>query len=156
MSSGAVLADVAFNAQARVLGPMLVEPSVVGEVLLAVSDSEFTEGRYRLIYQAIRKLYNDGKPVDGLTVNDALGGNYNELLAEIINQTVTATNVMEYVAILKRSALQMHLAELGGKLAEAGDLDASLALVDAINALNCGKSGVRITTLQQAYGGIAQ
>ena len=100
MSSGAVLADVAFNAQARVLGPMLVEPSVVGEVLLAVSDSEFTEGRYRLIYQAIRKLYNDGKPVDGLTVNDALGGNYNELLAEIINQTVTATNVMEYVAIL--------------------------------------------------------
>ena len=85
MSSGAVLADVAFNAQARVLGPMLVEPSVVGEVLLAVSDSEFTEGRYRLIYQAIRKLYNDGKPVDGLTVNDALGGNYNELLAEIIN-----------------------------------------------------------------------
>ena len=151
MSSGAVLADVAFNAQARVLGPMLVEPSVVGEVLLAVSDSEFTEGRYRLIYQAIRKLYNDGKPVDGLTVNDALGGNYNELLAEIINQTVTATNVMEYVAILKRSALQMHLAELGGKLAEAGDLDASLALVDAINALNCGKSGVRITTLQQAY-----
>lgn len=151
MSSGAVLADVAFNAQARVLGPMLVEPSVVGEVLLAVSDSEFTEGRYRLIYQAIRKLYNEGKPVDGLTVNDALGGNYNELLAEIINQTVTATNVMEYVAILKRSALQMHLAELGGKLAEAGDLDASLALVDAINALNCGKTGVRITTLQQAY-----
>ena len=54
MSSGAVLADVAFNAQARVLGPMLAEPSVVGEVLLAVSDSEFTEGRDRLIYQAIR------------------------------------------------------------------------------------------------------
>lgn len=115
MSSGAVLADVAFNAQARVLGPMLVEPSVVGEVLLAVSDSEFTEGRYRLIYQAIRKLYNDGKPVDGLTVNDALGGNYNELLAEIINQSCDRHKRDGVRGHPQAVRLQMHLAELGGK-----------------------------------------
>jgi len=122
LSSAAVFADFAFDAQACVLGPMLVYPEVVGEVLLRVRDEDFLEGRYRLIFQAIRKLYNEKKPVDGLTVNDALGGNYNEILAGLINETVTSANVMEYVAILKRTALRMRLRDLGGQLAEAVDL----------------------------------
>lgn len=151
MSKGALLADMAFNAQARVLGPMLVDPEVIGEVLLAVNDRDFTQGTYQTIYKAIRRLYNAGKPVDGFTVNDALGGNYKEILGGIIDETVTSSNVMEYVSILKRSALQMHLAELGSKLADAEDLDTQLGLLDAANSLNCGKADVRITTMAQAY-----
>jgi len=151
LSKGAVLADLAFDAQAQVLGPMLIDPEVIGEVLLAVSDQEFTNPRYRMIFQAIRRLYGEGRTVDGLTVNDALGGNWNEVLANILNATVTSANVMEYVQILKRSALQMRLAELGAQLSEADDLDEQLSLVDSINALNCGKPGVRITTMRQAY-----
>ena len=152
MSTGALLTEMAFNAQANVLGPLLVDSDVVGDVLLKVADEEFTDGTYRLIYQAIRHLYNQGKTINGLTVNDAMGGNCSEILAALINQTVTSTNVMEYVAILKRSALQMKLTELGGRLAEAEDLDGALTVVDAINEANCGKPGVRITTMAQAYG----
>lgn len=152
MSRGALLTDVAFNAQANVLGPMLVDSTVVGDVLLKVKDEEFTDGRYRMIFQAIRRLYNQGKTISGFTVNDALGGNWKDVLAQIIEMTVTSANVMEYVDILKRTALQMRLAALGGQLADAEDLDAQLALVDAINAENCGKPGVRITTMAEAYG----
>lgn len=152
MSKGTLLTDAAFNAQVNVLGPMLVDPAVVGDVLLKVKDEEFADGRYRMIFQAIRRLYNQGKPIDGLTVNDALGGHYNQILADLINVTATSANVMEHVDILKRSALRMRLAALGSQLAEAEDLDAQLALVDAINAESCGKPGVRITTMAEAYG----
>ena len=151
MSKGALLADMAFDAQAQVLGPMLAFPEVAGEVLLSVRDEDFTNGRYRLILQAIRRLYNQGKPVDGCTVNDALGGNYNDILAALLEQTVTSANVMEYVSIVKQTALRMRLADLGTKLTEADTLEDQLSLVDAIMAANCSKPGVRVTSMRQAY-----
>lgn len=151
MSRGAMLAQVAIEAQYSVLGAMLIDPDCVGEVLLRVKDQEFIEPSYRLVYQAIRKLYNAGRPTDPLSVNDALGGDSRQLLADCITLTPTAANVMEWVEILKRRALQYRLAELGDKLAEAEDLDAALGFVDEINAASCQKEGVKITSLSKAY-----
>lgn len=152
MSRGAMLAQVAIEAQYSVLGAMLIDPDCVGEVLFRVKDQEFIEPSYRLVYQAIRRLYNSGRPTDPLSVNDALGGDSKQLLADCITMTPTAANVMEWVEILKRRALQYRLAELGDKLAEAEDLDEALSCVDEINAASCQKEGVKITSLSKAYG----
>lgn len=151
MSRGVMLAQVALEAQYSVLGAMLIDPDCVGEVLLRLKDQDFLEPTYRLAYQAIRKLYNAGKPTDALSVNDALGGESRQLLADCITLTPTAANVMEWVEILKRRALQYRLAELGDKLSEAVDLDEALGYVDEINAANCQKEGVKITGMKQAY-----
>ena len=151
MSRGVMLAQVAIEAQYSVLGAMLIDPECVGEVLLRVKDQEFIEPSYRLVYQAIRKLYNAGRPTDPLSVNDALGGDSKQLLADCMDLTCTAANVMEWVEILKRRALQYRLAELGDKLAEAVDLDEALGYVDEINAASCQKEGVKITSLSKAY-----
>lgn len=151
MSRGVMLAKVAIEAQYSVLGAMLIDPDCVGEVLLRLKDQDFIEPAYRLVFQAFRKLYNAGRPTDPLSVNDALGGDSKQLLADCMDLTCTAANVMEWVEILKRRSLQFQLAELGDQLAEAEDLDEALGLVDEINAAGCRKEGVRITNLSKAY-----
>lgn len=145
------LTEVARESQIAVLGSMLVDPDCVGEVLLRLRDEDFLEAPYRLAFQAIRRLFNEGRPTDPLSVNDALGGEYRQMLADCIDLTPTAANVAEWVDILRRRAAQFRLAELGERLAEAEDLDAAQALVDEINGACVQKTGVKITTMEAAY-----
>lgn len=148
-----LVTDLAMEAQINVLGSMLIDPDVVGPMLHRLTAEDFIEGRYRNIFQAIKKLQGQGKAPDPLVVNDALGGNYREILAGLMECTPTSANAEEYAGILHRAALRYHLAELGENLAEAAasGLDEAQAVVDKINALTCKKPGVRITDLHQCY-----
>lgn len=146
-----LLTEQALNAQVAVLGSMLIDQDAVGPMLHQLTAGDFTEGRYRMIFQAIKKLQGQGKVPDPLMVNDTLGGNYRDILAQIIEVTPTSANAEEFAAICRRTAIQIHLAELGEQLADAADLDKAQAAVDRINALTCEKPGVRITDLRQCY-----
>ena len=149
----ALTAHLALESQIGVLGSMMIDPEVVGPLLQQLTADDFIEGGYRNIFLAIKRLRAKGKDTDPITVNDALGGNYRKILAELIEATPTSANAMEYADILRRRAMQYHLEELGTKLAEAAvsGLDDAQAVVDKINALTCKKSGVRITNLRQCY-----
>ena len=141
------------EAQVNVLGAMLIDPEVVGPLLQQLSAEDFIEGQYRNIFLAIKRLRGQGKDPAPLLVNDALGGDYRKILAEIIELTPTSANAMEYAAVLRRTALQYHLAELGEQLtaAAASGLDEARAVADKITALACEKPGVRVTDLRQCY-----
>lgn len=148
-----LVTDLAMEAQINVLGSMLIDPEVVGPLLHRLTADDFIEGRYRNIFQAIKKLQGQGKDPDPLIVNDALGGNYREILAGLMECTPTSANAESYADILHRAAMQHHLSELGEKLTEAAasGLEEAQAVVDQINALACKKPGVRITDLRQGY-----
>lgn len=149
----ALVTELAMEAQANVLGSMLIDSEVVGPLLHQLTAEDFIESRYRNIFQAIKRLQGQGKDTDPLLVNDALGGNYREILAGLMEVTPTSANAEEYAAILRRAALQYHLAELGEQLtaAAASGLDEARAVADQITALACEKSGVRVTDLRQCY-----
>ena len=149
----ALTAELALESQIAVLGSMLIDPEVIGPLLQQLTADDFIEGSYRNIFLAIKRLRAQGKDTDPITVNDALGGNYRKILADLITVTPTSANAMEYADILRRRALQYHLESLGGKLADAAasGLDDAQAVVDKINALTCKKPGVRITSLRQCY-----
>lgn len=148
-----LVTDLSLEAQRNVLGAMLIDPETIGPMLHRLTAEDFIEGRYRMIFQAIKRLQGQGKTPDPLTVNDALGGHYHEILAGILETTVTTANASEYAAICRRTALQYHLGELGEQLAEAADssLEDAQAVADKISALACQKPGVRITDLRQCY-----
>ena len=147
-----LLTEQALDAQVAVLGSMLIDPEAVGPMLHRLTAGDFTEGRYRHIFQAVKRLHGQGKTPDALTVNDALGGNYRDILAQIMEVTPTSANAEEYAAICRRTARQYRWAELGERLADAaGDLEAQEAIVDQITALRCERPGVRITDLRQCY-----
>ena len=151
MSKGALLAESAIEAQKSVIGALLIDPDLVGGVLASLTDKDFIDPTYREAFQAFRRLYTQGRPIEPLTVNDALGGNWNKVLAECMDWVATTANIDEYVEILRRRALQYRLAQLGDRLADAEELEEALAVVDEINGERCGKPGTRITTMEQAY-----
>lgn len=149
----ALTSERALESQIAVLGSMMIDPEVIGPLLQQITPEDFIEPKYRSIFQAIKRLRAQGKDTDPITVNDALGGNYRKILAELMEVTPTSANAVEYADILHRRAMQHHLEELGTKLAEAAasGLDEAQAVVDKISALSCKKPGVRITDLRQCY-----
>lgn len=95
-------------AQQAVLGAMLIQPSLVGEVLAQVQDRDFVNPRHRMTYQAIRSLFGEGKESDPVAVLHQLGHveqqPWREYIIDLMDKTPTAANIWEYVPILKEQA----------------------------------------------------
>lgn len=139
------------NAQGAVLGSMLIDETVIAPTLALVSESDFVEPRYRLIYQAIKRIFSASGKVDAVTVNGALGNTYGDLLYKIMEVTPTSANWEAYVDQLKSQALLYHLQEIGNQLAVAVDPDSGRALVDKANKLLVGRTGIKRMTMREGF-----
>lgn len=146
-----LFAEQAIREERAVLGAMLVDPETVGPVLHQLTAEDFIEPSLQAVFLAIKRLRSEGRPVEAIPVNDVLGGTANQLLADLIRDTVTTTSVGEYSRLCRKHALQYRIAELGAQLADAPDGEEQAALIAQINALQCRKPGVRITDLAQCY-----
>ena len=62
------------EAEASVLGAMMVSEGAIAPVILDVrlSDEDFYRERHRIVFRAITGLYEQGEPVDALTVSEYL------------------------------------------------------------------------------------
>lgn len=139
------------NAQGAVLGSMLIDETVIAPTLALVSDSDFVEPRYRLIYQAIKRVFSASGKVDAVTVNGALGNTYGDLLYQIMEITPTSANWEAYAEQLKSQALLYHLQEIGNQLAVAVDPDSGRDLVDKANKLLVGRTGIKRMTMREGF-----
>lgn len=92
------------QAQVSVIGSMLLDERCVGTVLQRTDEEHFPDSVCRHLYQAVRTLWNDRRPVDPVSVLAESGGVYEQAIAEAMQQTPTAANVQRYVDILQESA----------------------------------------------------
>src|SRR5215213_11088941 len=62
------------EAESSVLGAMMVSDGAIAPVILDVRlhDEDFYRERHRIVYRAIIGLYEQGEPVDALTVSEFL------------------------------------------------------------------------------------
>ena len=60
------------EAEASVLGAMMVSEGAIAPVVLDVRlhDEDFYRERHRIVFRAITGLYEQGEPVDALTVSE--------------------------------------------------------------------------------------
>lgn len=143
-SNPAQLSDRLLTSQVGVLGSMLIDPDAAGLVLSSLSADDFIAAEYRVIFEAARKVYSDGQPVDALTVNSCLGGGHDRTLIELMDLTPTSTNVQAYIDILRDEAKMYRLRDIGVSVSLSRDLDEIREHVDAINAELCSRPGVTI------------
>lgn len=116
-----------------VLGALLIDPDAmlrVREVDLQASD--FYVPAHGMIYAAMLELADRFRPVDTLTVGDALrakshNGRSNldiiggpAALTELVGETVTAIYAGDHAAIIKRLARQRAIITMSGELAALG------------------------------------
>lgn len=93
------------NAQVSVLGSMLIDEACVPVLMRQLTAADFPDALYRHVFEAIRGVWLDQKPVDPVTVLDRMGQEYDGLLRELILNTPTAANCETYARILQETRL---------------------------------------------------
>lgn len=127
---------VYLDAQTSVLGALLIDPRICGELFAETEASDFRSAAHRRVYEAARALFFEGRTVDAVTVLNQLGGGAEtrQFLGELIEVTPTAANWREHAALLRREARLARLQEVGRSIQAAPTLEEALGLVQRAQA----------------------
>ena len=142
--------DALISAQTSVLGSMIIDSRCVPVVMETIKEDYFTVGQYRTIFNAIRALAGEGRPIDAVTVLDRAGKAYADLIGQIITVTTTAANVREYCRILRSEARLQLLKDAAGAMLDAEDEDEIRTALDQVNRIMVDKPGIRAMNMAQA------
>ena len=125
------------EAEQSILGSMLIDPACIPDVVNKVKSTEFYIDANREIFETMFSMFSLGKRIDPVTVLDEMKqqGVWKETspryLAELMEVTPTAANVLEYCAIVREQALLRSLGASAGEISElvyGGTADAQQAL----------------------------
>lgn len=93
------------EAQRSVIGSLLIDPEhCAGEIFQRARPEQFRDGALLHVFEAARGLWLERRPIDAVTVLDAAGDSYRQLLADCMNATPTVVNLSAYLDILRSSA----------------------------------------------------
>lgn len=129
-----------------VIGAMLIDSACVGPTLAETSEENFVLTELRLIYQTIKQQFQEGKPVDGVTIAERValaGENLRDFIAQVIEITPTSANVSEYIALLRESSALYRLRQIGEKIQAAETLEDAGRLLDQAREIQVKRPGVR-------------
>ena len=96
-----------FEAEASVIGSVLIDNGILPKVLEVVSNDDFYDIKNRKLFEIFETLFSNSVPVDAVTVHDELQkeGIFEEIgkeyLLDLINAVPTTKNVMHYANIVK-------------------------------------------------------
>ena len=121
------------------LGAILQDAEAITRVLDFLNPEDFYRENHAQIYRACTRLFQDGEPIDNVTVTDALdkagvlervGGRAGLLL---LQETVpTAANIEYYGRIVKERSYKRRLIHAGGTVAQLG-YDPAVEAEDALS-----------------------
>ena len=138
------------SSQAAVLGCLLIDPSLCGEIFSRVPPEDFVTPEYRHVYEAARRLFFAGQAVDAVTVcHEAGGEGYRSLLMQIMDVTPTAAGWREYVQVLREDVRLYRLRLAGDKLAACASVDEGLAILADAQQLGNEQGAARIVPIRQ-------
>lgn len=129
------------EAEASVLGAMLLDPEVIHPVVQVLQPEDFYRESHRRIFAAITELHEGGGGVDALLLREelrrrgdleAVGGP--EALIRLLDQVPTAAHAEGYARVVRGHALRRRLIAYGDRLQRSGfeaiDLDEAGLLVE--------------------------
>lgn len=136
------------DAAAAVIGSILLEPDLAGEVLRRISEADMP-GEYRALFAGIRQLFTACSPIDAVTLAATCGKAYEPKILEVMQLTPTAANWREYAQIVHDQALlqRMQAAALG--ISAALTLDEAQAEAEKLAQLLADRPQAEIVSWQQ-------
>lgn len=117
------------DAEQSVLGGVLINKDAISFASQIISASDFYDQQNAIIFTAMEQLFEEGKPIDILTLtarlkkNKAIDKVDSSYLSELINAVPTAANVEEYAQIIKECSTKRDLIDLGGEVAQMGFME---------------------------------
>lgn len=115
------------DAEASVLGSILIDNKAADIIIPTLKADDFYLSQNRLIFEVMKQLQNESKPIDTVSVCDALElkGKLDEVgsiayLSELAEGVVSAANGEYYASIIKRDSLTRKVIEAGNDIAKFG------------------------------------
>jgi len=124
----------AVDIETAVIGSILIDKEVIHQVVNILTDDCFYEERNRIMYLAIKSLYNKSNPIDLLTICDELrnlgtleeaGGFY--YVSQSTSRVASTSNVEYHARVLQDKATLRRLAFAGIEIANAAYEDTTSA-----------------------------
>jgi len=115
------------EAEVSVLGAMMISPTAITAVAGKLRDTDFYRDSHREIYRSITDLFDNGDPVDPITVTESLiargmlervGGK--AYIHTLVSTVPAAANAAHYAAIVRENSVLRSLIQVGNSIAEMG------------------------------------
>lgn len=113
------------EAEQSVIGSMLRDKEAVAAATELLSEEDFYQRQYAVLFRVMRELYNEAKPVDLVTVQEKLRGKdippeLSEIafLKEVMQSVATSVNVRSYCSIVKEKSVLRALIRANEEIAE--------------------------------------
>ena len=123
------------EAEDAVIGSILLDPSVVTDVMEILSSDDFYFPKNRIVFEAIEKLFDEGEPIDVISLTEKLReeGKLEEVggeleVARYADVVPTSAHVEYYAKVVKDKSILRKLIEAASKIVEmaegeGGDVD---------------------------------
>ncbi|MCX6808442.1 MAG: replicative DNA helicase [Candidatus Berkelbacteria bacterium] len=115
------------EAERSILGAILIDKDAIIKMADIIQADDFYDNRNGLIYNAMAMLFEKRMPIDIVTLSEVLesanqieevgGSSY---LADIVNSTPSAANIVYYSQIVREKALLRRLVSAGADITEFG------------------------------------
>jgi len=116
------------DAEESVLGAILLSKEAIGLVAENLKSEDFYDSNNSKIFDAMLALYEKGKPIDILTLTEALKKDkLNKVdasyLTDLLNAVPTAANVEHYAEMIKEDSVKRKLIKVGTEIVEMGFME---------------------------------
>ena len=115
------------EAEQAVLGAIMLDPQTGSSVFEILQPEDFYRDNHRLVFAAIRELFESGEPIDLVSVAEALRrqGRLEQMggittIADIARSVPSAANVDFYAALVAEKSLLRQLIRIATHIAEKG------------------------------------
>lgn len=133
------------DVEQSILGAILIDPDALIKVSDTLRSDDFYREDHRIIYEHMLKLFEKRKPIDLLTLTDALesakqlsligGATYLATLTGMVNSSV---HIVHHAEIVKNKAMLRKLISAGSKIVDLGyreEAESEVVLDEAESAL---------------------
>ncbi len=124
---GSKLPPQNIEAEAAVLGAILVNKDAMDKIADIVTDADFYRPDHQAIFRAINRLYEKRSPIDLVTLTNELESlqQFDEIggaayLAQLVNAVPTAIHVAHYAEIVRQKAVLRRILQAGSRISELG------------------------------------
>ena len=145
-----MVAKATLDAEYSVMGCLLVDPSIAGELISLTRPEDFTVPELRAVYNAAVKLFSAGRPVDAVTIRGVCGAEYNDLLMQCMEITPTAFGWRTYISAMQEQTRVTRLRELAAQMADVRTSAEGRDLLGKANVILSEKNATKVVTMEQA------
>lgn len=138
------------SGETAVLGSILIDPEICGEVFSKVHENDFITSEYKHIFLSAKKLYLQNKHIDAVTICHEAGGDaYRDLLMQLMQVTPTSAGWYEYAEVLKQESRLYKLQQIGAKMLTCSSLDEASKILNEAHSLTSSRADIKTINMTQ-------